>query len=246
MTSAPPLPASRRLLFADEFEVPGPPDPARWDYQLDMRYRDSDAQFTDRPANVRVEDGQLVIEARREEAQGRRYTSAELVTLDRFTFCYGRVEVRARLPGGRGTWPGVWLCGANIREVSWPACGEADVVENVGFAPERIVLAAHMPAHNHARGNPIRFDLDVSDARTAFHVYALKWTPDRLEWFLDGRRTFTYENPRTGRDAWPFDHPMYLTVSLVLGGSWGARHGIDESALPQRLCVDFVRVYAPE
>jgi beta-glucanase (GH16 family) len=235
----------RRLIFSDEFEVAGPLDPAKWDHELGSLRNHELQCYTGRPENVRAENGKLVLEARREQHQGHSFTSASILTRGRFEFRYGRVEVRVKLPGGRGTWPAVWLVGVNEHEVRWPACGEIDIVENVGFAPSTVWGAAHMTAYSHATGNPKVSALEVERPWEVFHDYALEWTADRIDWELDGRLFFTFENERTGVAAWPFDGAQYLIIALAIGGDLGGQHGIDESCFPQRLEVEHVRVYAP-
>jgi beta-glucanase (GH16 family) len=152
MTPAPPAssapPAGWTLVFADEFETPGALDPAKWGYEIGYVRNDEKQYYTSRSENVRAENGTLVIEGRREAYQGYAYTSASVNTRRRFEFQYGRVEVRAKLPTGRGTWPAIWMLGTSIDQVGWPACGEIDVMENVGFEPAQIHGTIHTAAYN--------------------------------------------------------------------------------------------------
>jgi len=237
-----PSAAGYRLVFADEFETPGSPDPARWDYDIGYIANDEKQYYTSRSENARVEGGALVIEARREPWQGYAYTSARLVTRGRFEFRYGRVEVRARLPGGRGAWPAIWTLGANIGEVGWPACGEIDVMENVGFDPLRVHASVHTAAYNHVLGTHRTASVELADP-AEFHVYAMEWHGDRIEVSLDGRPYFSFRNEGSGSRAWPFDRPQYLLLNLAIGGSWGGQQGIDDEHFPKRMLVDYVRVY---
>ncbi len=234
---------ARSPVFSDEFATDGPLDPARWGCELGCLRNHELQYFTDRLENVRAQDGSLVIEARREPYRGQAYTSASISTRGLFQFRYGRVEVRVRLPGGRGTWPGVWLVGVNQHEVGWPACGEINIVESVGFDSVRVWVAAHMPAYSHATAK--QAIVDVDRPTEVFHDYALEWTPDHLAWELDGHRFFTFENERTGPAAWPFDGEQYLMIALAVGGDLGGMHGVDDSCFPQRLELDHVRIYAP-
>jgi len=233
----------RTLLFADEFDAPGALDPARWGFDLGIVRNDELACYTSRLENVRAEDGMLVIEARREAFQGHDYTSGSIHTRGRFEFRYGRVEARVRLPSGNGTWPAIWLVGSNQDQVGWPSCGEIDIVENVGFEPARIVCAAHSAAYNHATRNAKRAFVQVERPWELFHVYALEWYPDRIDWYIDEQLAFTVENEGTGLRAWPFDGEQYLVIALAIGGTWGGQKGVDDSLFPHRLCVDHVRVY---
>ncbi len=232
-----------RLVFADEFDAKGPLDPAKWGYEIGY-IRNKEAQYyTSRPENVRAEGGNLVIEARREPYQGHAYTSASVNTLGRFELLYGRVEVRAKLPTGNGTWPAVWMLGTNRSHVGWPACGEIDIMENVGFDPLRIHGSVHTAAYNHVIRTQKSASLSVADPSADFHVYAMEWSADEIDVFVDGQRFFTFRNEGSGSGAWPFDKPQYLLINLAIGGSWGGQKGIDDGLFPHRYLVDYVRIY---
>lgn len=249
------------LVWADEFDQPGLPDPARWDYEVGF-IRNREAQFYTRarPENARIENGHLVIEARREDwpnpdfqsgAAGpwRRsrasaeFTSASLVTLGKASWTYGRIEVRAQLPSARGTWPAIWMLGTNIREVGWPACGEIDIMEFVGYDPGVVHANIHTKAYNHVQRTAKGARLSLPTASDAFHVYAVEWFPDRLDFYVDDRKFFSFANEGTGSDAWPFHRDHYLILNLAIGGDWGGQRGIDADAFPQRFLIDYVRVY---
>jgi beta-glucanase (GH16 family) len=237
-------PAGFTLVFADEFDTPGSPDPAKWGYELgDLKKNDEKEYYTSRAENVRVEDGMLVIEARKESYEGHGYTSASVVTLGRFEFRYGKVEVRAKLPTGRGTWPAIWMLGTSIGRVGWPACGEIDIMEQVGFDPLRVHASIHTTAYNHTINTQKTASTLVLDPSASFHVYATEWYPDRIETFVDGVRYFSFRNEGSGSAAWPFDAPQYLLVNLAIGGTWGGQQGIDDSLFPHRYLVDYVRIY---
>jgi beta-glucanase (GH16 family) len=238
--------AEWKLVWSDEFDKDGLPDAAKWNYEEGF-VRNQEAQYYTRARaeNARVERGVLVIEARKErfpnpryEADSRswqrnrefaEYTSASLTTEGKAAWRYGRIEVRAKLPTGRGTWPAIWMLGVNRREVGWPRCGEIDII--------------HTEAYNHVKktnkGNRIRIEKPYAD----FHVYALEWTAERMDFFVDDQKYFTFENEKTGTAAWPFDQPFYLILNVAIGGAWGGQKGIDDSIFPQRMEVDYVRVY---
>ena len=236
--------ASWTLAWEDHFDGRGVPDPSRWDYEVGV-IRNNERQYytRGRAENARVEEGLLVIEARKEAYEGAAYTSASLTS--RASLTYGRIEVRAQLPKGRGTWPAIWTLGTNIREVGWPGCGEIDIMEHVGFDPGRIHANIHTRAYNHVQRTNKGNSLLVSKPDEAFHVYEVVWTPDHIEALVDGQRYFTFAKEPGGDAVWPFDKPQYLILNLAIGGSWGGRQGIDESAFPARFLIDYVKVYRP-
>ena len=183
-----------KLVWSDEFDKPGPPDPAKWSYEEGF-IRNNEAQYytRERAENARVENGMLVIEARKEQfknpsydptakEQGRggrgrehaEYTSASLTTRGKAAWTYGRIEVRAKLPSGRGTWPAIWTLGTN-RQAGWPACGEIDIMEFVGFDPGIIHANIHTKKYNHVMGTGKGDKITIPDASEKFHVYAIEW-----------------------------------------------------------------------
>lgn len=231
------------LVFSDEFDTPGAPDPAKWGFELGY-IRNNEKQFyTSRAENVRVEGGNLVIEGRKEPYQGFTYTSASVNTLGHFEFQYGRVEVRAKLPTGTGMWPAIWTLGVNRKAVGWPACGEIDIMENVGFDPLRIHGTVHTAAYNHVRKTQKSATMDIVDPSQDFHVYGMEWLPDHIDVSVDGQKYFTFRNEGTGSATWPFDAPQYLLIDLAIGGSWGGQKGVDDSKFPARYLVDYVHIY---
>ncbi|HAT11863.1 MAG TPA: glycoside hydrolase [Planctomycetes bacterium] len=236
--------ADWRLLWADEFDVPGRPDPARWGYESGL-VRNKEAQFytVDRAENSCVRDGSLVITAIREPWEGAAYTSASLTSRDRFAFTYGKVEIRARLPDGRGLWPALWTLGQRQEGVRWPAIGEIDLMEYVGMHPDQVHFTVHTAAFNHVIGTQRGTRITVPRPWEAFHTYGLVWTPQALEWFFDGQPVFSFANDGAGSEHWPFDRPQYLIMNLAVGGAWGGQQGIDDSVFPAEFRVDYVRVW---
>ena len=237
-----PTPATRTLVWQDEFEGQGLPDPARWDYEVGLVRNNERQYYTQRrPANARIEDGVLVIEAHKEDFEGAAYTSASLTS--RANWTYGRVEVRAKLPKGRGTWPAIWMLGTNIGEAGWPTCGEIDIMEHVGFDPGRIHANIHTRAYNHVQRTNKGNSITVARPDDEFHVYEMLWTPGEIGVLVDGQRYFTFAKEPGGDTVWPFDKPQYLILNLAIGGTWGGQQGIDDSAFPARFVIDYVRVY---
>jgi len=232
------------LDWADEFDVDGPPNPQHWGYESGF-IRNNETQYytVDRRENARVEGGYLIIEARGEEYEGARVTSASLNTWKKHDILYGRIEVRAKVPAGTGTWPAIWLLGTNIEEVGWPDCGEVDIMEYVGFTPGQFHCGVHMGAYNSSKGNGKSRVSEWANAESEFHVFVLNWFPDRMDFMVDDTLTFTYWNEGLGEYSWPFDQPQYLLLNLAIGGAWGGQMGVDESIFPAQYLIDYVRVY---
>jgi beta-glucanase (GH16 family) len=248
-----------KLVWNDEFDKPGLADSTKWGYESGF-LRNHEKQFYTpaRTENARVENGMLVIEARKErysspiatssrKARAKNvdadYTSASLTTRGKAQWTYGRFEVRAKLPSGRGTWPAIWMLGTNIDQVGWPSCGEIDIMEFVGYEPGVIHANVHTKKYNHVLHTGKGDKTPVSDASVTFHVYAVEWDDQKIDFFVDDHKTFTFRNERTGTDAWPYGKDQYLIINLAIGGDWGGQKGIDDRIFPQRYYIDYVRVY---
>ncbi|PQA92913.1 glycoside hydrolase [Chryseobacterium shigense] len=234
----------RKLIWSDEFNGKGLPDSLKWNYDVGGDgYGNNEVQFytKNRPENARMEGGNLVIEARKENWGKNAYTSARLLTKGKFSFQYGTVEVRAKLPKGRGTWPAIWMMSENMKE--WPDDGELDIMEHVGFHPGYVHASVHTRKYNHIQGTQKTDTLMIRDASEKFHVYKANWTPEKIEVFIDGQKFFTYENKEKTYEAWPFDQPYFLILNLAVGGFWGGKEGIDDRIFPQKYYIDYVRVY---
>jgi beta-glucanase (GH16 family) len=257
--------AEWKLVWNDEFDKPGLPDTARWDYETGF-IRNNEKQFYTRARqeNARVENGMLIIEARKEmyhapttlvkterrrdkNVESRRpdaeYTSASLTTRGKAAWTYGRIEVRAKLPSGRGTWPAIWTLGTNIDKAGWPKCGEIDIMEFVGFTPGVVHANIHTTKYNHAINTGKGDKIAIPDVSRAFHLYGIEWDSRKIDFVVDGRRYFTFRNDGTGPEVWPFDKDQYLILNLAIGGEWGGQKGIDDRIFPQRYEIDYVRVY---
>ncbi len=236
-----------QLAWADEFDRPGRPDPEIWEHRVgtaDLGNRELEYSTGPDADNARVEGGKLVIEARREDCHDRRYTSARLYARPARAFRYGKVEVKARLPGTRGMWSGVWLVGLDFPVVSWPRCGEIDFAEFLGFNPTWTYFSVHNEAFNHVKRNPKVVHTELPEPHRRFHVYTVEWDADRLRLGANGATYLTYERQGSAdRAVWPFDQPFQLVLSVSVGGNWAGMFGVDEAALPQRMEIDYVRVY---
>ncbi|WP_421830867.1 glycoside hydrolase family 16 protein [Larkinella sp.] len=239
--------AERKLVWSDEFDKTGLPDPGKWAYDVGgSGFGNNELQFyrASRPENARVENGFLIIEARKEKHENRDYTSAKLITKRIAEWKYGRIDVRAKLPKGRGTWPAIWMLSAKT-PLKWPLDGEIDIMEHVGFNENQIHGTIHTEAYNHTKNTHKTGIKVIPGATDNFHTYSIDWTADKIDFLIDDATYFTITKKETGSsyEQWPLDQPFYLILNLAVGGNWGGQKGVDESIWPQRLTVDFVRVY---
>jgi beta-glucanase (GH16 family) len=233
------------LVWYDEFSYSGLPDSTKWNYDVGGTGwgNNEDQYYTEkRLQNARVNNGNLIIEARREEYRNKNYTSARLVTKGKGDWRYGRIEVRAKIPRGRGTWPAIWML-ASTTPLRWPRDGEIDIMEHVGFDQGNIHATIHCTQYNHGNGRQRTAIAYVPDCADSFHVYSLLWTMDTIKAAIDNRIYFTFSNEHTDATAWPFDFPFHLLLNIAIGGNWGGQRGIDNNIFPVRMEVDYVRVY---
>jgi len=195
--------------------------------------------------NARVQDGKLIIEARRENWEGMNYTSTRLISKRKGDFTYGLFEIRAKLPSGRGTWPAIWMLPTNSTYGSggWPDNGEIDIMEHVGFDPGRVHGSVHTKKYYWQIQTQKTAHVQVADAQTAFHVYALEWSADKITISVDTTTYFTFMNEGTGWEVWPFNKDFHLLLNISVGGAWGGAQGVDPNIFPQKMEVDYVRVY---
>jgi beta-glucanase (GH16 family) len=234
-------------VWQDEFEVAGLPDSTRWDYDTGGNgWGNQELQYYTRKdlENARVEDGHLTIEAHRKTLSGSSYTSARLVTRGKADWKYGKFEIKAKLPSGRGTWPAIWMLPTewNYGNGSWPDNGEIDIMEHVGYDPGQVHATIHCNYYNHSKNTQKGGRILVSDASEAYHVYTIEWTPNEIKAFVDQTQYFQFPSSYTWQ-TWPFDKKFHLLLNIAVGGSWGGAQGVDESIWPQRMEVDYVRVY---
>lgn len=234
-----------KLVWSDDFNYSGLPDSSKWAYEIGGDgWGNNELEYytSNRVENARVENGNLVIEARKEKFKDRDYTSARLVTKGRTTWQYGKIEVKAKLPQGRGTWPAIWMLGAT-NPLRWPDDGEIDIMEHVGFHPGFIHGSIHCKKYYHVIGTQKTDTVQVPDCSEKFHVYGLEWDAAAIKVSVDGKTFFEFKNEHSGYEAWPFDNPMFLLLNIAVGGNWGGQKGVDESIWPQRMLIDYVKVW---
>lgn len=200
--------------------------------------------YTDNPENVRVENGILTIRARKDTLGSSPYSSAKLITKNKGDWKYGRIEVRAKLPEGRGTWPAIWMLPTVEGERKWPLDGEIDIMEHVGYNQGTVYGTVHTQLYNHMVGTQKSDSIYLDDLSETFHTYALEWDEKTMSWFVDDENYLTLEKASGETyEGWPFDQEHHLIINVAVGGNWGGKFGIDETIWPQQMEVDYVRVY---
>ncbi len=240
-----------KLVWADEFNEGTMPNPKKWNYRTEdgcpelCGFGNGERQwYTDaRSKNARIENGKLIIEAHKEEMGTQQYTSARLNTRYKGDWLYGRFEVRAKMPSGRGTWPAIWMMPTDMKYGEWPNSGEIDIMEHVGHEPDEISGTVHTKTFNHMIGTHKGVHHPFLGSQDNFHTYGINWTPEKIEFFVDDDIYFTFENTGKGYADYPFDQRFYMILNIAVGGNLGGAKGVDPSAFPTRMEVDFVRVY---
>ena len=241
-------PVKWTLTWSDEFDGPmgQQADPQKWNHDLGSSgFGNNELEdYTDGNKNAFLDGhGHLVIEARNEGTSDHpRYTSARIKTEGLFSQTYGRFEARIKLPKGKGIWPAFWTLGDDIGKAGWPGCGELDIMEYQGQHPNVQIGTAHGPGYSGGQGMSGRITLDKGDLSDDYHIYAIDWEPDRIQWFLDDKCYHTLLATDLGTRRWVFDHPFFVILNLAVGGNFvGSPDATTE--FPQRLMVDYVRVY---
>jgi beta-glucanase (GH16 family) len=241
------------VTFADEFDGPAgaPADGSKWQIETGDNVNNHERQYyTAGNANAALDgQGNLVITARKENPANYQcwygtcqYTSARLNTAGRFTQTYGHFEARMKVPRGQGMWPAFWMLGEDIGGVGWPACGELDIMENVGFEPSTVHGTLHGPGYSGGGGIGAGYTLPGGGQfADDFHVFAVDWSPNSVTWSVDGNVYQTRTPADLGGREWVFDHPFFMIVNLAVGGYWPGDPD-DSTVFPQQLVIDYVRV----
>ncbi|MBN9299754.1 MAG: family 16 glycosylhydrolase [Filimonas sp.] len=234
-----------KLVWSDEFFTPGLPDSTKWSYNVgDHGWGNHEKQYYSNAdtANAINKNGVLHIIARRDNATGK-YSSARMVTKGKGDWLYGRVEVRAKIPAGKGLWPAIWMLPTEWAYGGWPKSGEIDIMEHVGYMPDSVFTSIHTESFNHVIHTQKTKGFSLPDMYDAFHVYAIEWKKERIDFFVDDVLRFSFDNTGKGSKEWPFDKAFHLLLNVAVGGDWGGKHGIDDAIFPQSMQVDYVRVY---
>lgn len=227
------------LLWSDEFNVDGAPDPSKWKYDIGTGsggWGNQELQYyTSRPENSIVSNGVLKITAKKENFSGMAFTSARLLTQDKFAFKYGKIEVKAKLPAGVGTWPAVWMLGNNITTAGWPACGEIDIVEHRGSELNKIFGTLHYPGRS--GGNPNGSTKTITNATTEFHIYTVEWYADAIKIYVDNQLFHSVTNSA----SIPFNHDFFILANVAMGGTFGG--AVDPNFSSASMEIDYIRIY---
>lgn len=251
------------LVWSDEFDQDGAPNPENWTIREwpPRTVNSEDQAYTAREKNVRVVDGMLVIEAHKEEYGDAQYTSGRIYSSGKQDFLYGRFEARAKVPAGQGNWAAIWMLpsdpfkyASNCSDIedwqgnkdcdAWPNSGEIDILEHVSYLQNHVHGTVHNRAYYFKNFEQRKGRVIFDDLSESFHDYVVEWYPDRIDMFVDDTLYFSYVNENEGWREWPYDHPFHLIVNLAIGGDWGRAGGpIDDSTFPQKLLVDYLRVY---
>ncbi len=231
--------AGNNLVWSDEFNTNGAPDATKWGYDIGTGsngWGNAESQYyTSRSQNVIIEGGLLKIKALKENYSGSAYTSARLLSKGKYDFKYGRVEIKAKMPIGVGTWPAIWMLGSNIDAVSWPACGEIDIVEHLGRDLNKIYATLHYPGR--FGGSADGGTRTIANATSEFHIYGLEWSASTIKMTVDGLVVHTVNNS----SAIPFNQNFFFIVNLAMGGNFAG--ALDPALTAATLEVDYIRVY---
>ncbi|MEE9349149.1 MAG: glycoside hydrolase family 16 protein [Flavobacteriaceae bacterium] len=245
-TTNPPLVFEYQLIWEDEFNGS---DINRDDWTFEIwnagHVNNEWQKYVESDDNYKVENGKLHITVTKTDPLGGfgNYNSTRLISKNKQEFKYGRIEFKAKMPSGRGTWPALWMLGSNIDEVSWPKCGEIDVLEYVGYQENKIHNNIHTQDDYGATANGEAINL--STAEENFHIYGITWTSSKIEFYLDDPTniTNTYKPSNRTEDNWPFSQDFFIIMNFAVGGIWGGLQGVDETIWPQTMEVDYVKVY---
>ncbi|WP_421802415.1 glycoside hydrolase family 16 protein [Flagellimonas sp.] len=233
------------LTLSEEFDTDGQPNASIWGYEIgtgENGWGNQELQYyTDRPENVNVQNGVLLITARKESFEGSSYTSARLVTKDKFEQRYGRFEARIRLPYGQGIWPAFWMLGADIDENPWPGAGEIDIMEYRGQNPTLLIGSVHGPGYSGGEAISKEYNLVNDRFDTGFHIFGIEWGPEYVNFYVDDV-LYNQITPEDVTGTWVFNKPFYILMNLAVGGTFVGSPN-EETEFPQTMLVDYVRVY---
>ncbi len=231
--------------WGDEFTYSGAPDATKWDYDIGgSGWGNNELQYyTNSTANAVVADGKLNIILKKENLGGRSYTSARVVSRGKGDFLYGRWEISAKLPRGKGTWPALWMLPTERAYGDWPKSGEIDIMEHVGYDQDVVHFSTHTEAYYFRINTQKTATRKLDKVSDTFHKYRVDWTPYAVRGYFDDEKVFEFGNEGKGYAVWPFDKKFHLLMNIAFGGDWGGAQGIADDNLPQKLEIEYVRYY---
>lgn len=232
-------------VWSDEFNTPGLPDSTKWDFESGKGYNNELQYYTyKRSENARIEDTTLIIEARKEIYSGSNYTSARLISRYKGDWLYGKFEFSAKVPGGKGTWPAIWMMPTYDEYGGWPKSGEIDIMEYVGWDANKLYFTTHYEGTNGTGHQSSGSNTSaISQPYNQYIKFTLIWSPTKMEWYANDKKYFTYNKTADNSKVWPFNKMFYLILNLAYGGDWGGQNGIDDTKLPHKFYIDYARVY---
>lgn len=249
VTPTPTLPVTYEWVFentaswTEEFNTDGAPDASRWSYDIGGNgWGNNELQYYTDGLNASVNSGLLTITAKKEPFAGRAYTSTRMVTKNKADWLYGRFEIKAKLPKGRGTWPAIWMLPTESVYGVWPNSGEIDIMEHVGYDLNNVHFTLHANAFYGANGKGGA--KIIATATDDFHIYRLDWTPYGIRGYFDNEKVFEYINPNSGYASWPYDKKFHMLLNIAVGGNWGGAQGVDDTIFPATMQIDYVRFYS--
>ena len=238
-------PEGYKLVWNDEFNSGSELNAADWTHEVWGKGRVNNE--LQEYVNHKTPEGNLVTEVRNGtlritalKENGKIY-SGRVYAKVKEGWTYGYIEASIKLPKGKGTWPAFWMMPVNF--TLWPADGEIDIMEEVGYHPDYVSSSLHANAHVHTAGTQVTHEMKCEGAEGEFHTYAILWTAQNITTYVDGKVQLSYDNRGLGRDDWPYENPFYVILNLAWGGDWGGAQGVDENALPATMEIDYVRVF---
>jgi len=243
-----------KLIFSDEFNYEGKPDPEKWTHETGGEWHNDEIQYyTDSLENAFVKNGKLHIVSKKENMGSRHYTSARLTTHGKFSFMHGKVEVSAKLPHGKGSWPAIWMLPDSIEQgTDWPLCGEIDIMEHVGKDENMVHVSLHTESYNHIHHNQETYFEHIEDVCGSFHKYGCEWDEKSIAFLYDDRlvarfyRDYKVDGTpkEQGEKAWPFNQNFHLILNTAVGGFWGGE--VDDAQIPYVFEIDYVKIWQAE
>lgn len=236
------------LVWSDDFQYKGLPDSSKWSYDTEGNasgWGNNEYQhYTEKNIENAFVDGEFLhIKAIEKKIGKKNYTSARIISKKKGDWLYGKFEIRAKLPEGKGIWPAIWMLPTDWEYGGWPESGEIDIMEHVGYMPDSVFASVHTESYNHIIGTQKTKGIFLPDCEDEFHTYILEWEENEIRMYVDTIHYFTFNKENTGHKEWPFDKRFHILLNVAVGGNWGALKGFDKSIIPCEMTVDFVKVY---